>query len=144
MIEGWKRWRQGEPRGAFVTEQDSKPERPQNLGPIFYYTNPQIFCRFAFDNFLKIPYFKAVNHPKIERALNNYGLDKFSKSCESILTENPKARVVLGLLGGPSVGRYGFRHTAGRYYSRFAARYERYNGYVGIRRHSGPYLYVAL
>lgn len=84
------------------------------------------------------------NHPKISKALENYGVEKFCNQADKILDKNPFCRVVLGLLGGPSTGRYGFSHTAGKNYPRYAVRYTRKFGLEGIERHAGPYLYISL
>lgn len=82
-------------------------------------------------------------HPKIESALAKYGKEKFVADCLAILKKRPKHRVVLGLLGGASTGRYGFSCSAGKAYPRMAARVER-DGSLVIRRHSGPYLCIAI
>jgi hypothetical protein len=84
------------------------------------------------------------NHPKLEAALMRLGEDEFNRQAELLLVNNPKCRIVLGLLGGPSTGRYGFSHTAGKKYPRPAVRYVRDKGIVGIRKHSGPYLYITI
>lgn len=85
-----------------------------------------------------------MKHPKIDKALESFGVDNFIKECEIVLNNNPKARVVLGLLGGASQGRYSYNATAGKRYPRIALRYERNKGIVGIKKHSGRYFYVAI
>lgn len=85
-----------------------------------------------------------MNHPKITKALERYTVEAFNRDAASLLTANPRCRIVLGLLGGASTGRYGFAHSAGRVYPRYAVRYVRGKGIVGISQHSGPYLCIAL
>lgn len=84
------------------------------------------------------------NHPKIEAALKRMGEKEFCRQAEELLSVRPQCRIVLGLLGGASTGRYGFAHTAGKKYPRYAVRYVRGQGIVGISLHSGPYLCIAL
>ena len=84
------------------------------------------------------------SHPKISRALEKMGEAEFIVAAESKLAQHPRCRVVLGLLGGRSTGRYGFAHSAGKKYPRYAVRYVRGRGITGIFRHSGPYLCIAL
>lgn len=85
-----------------------------------------------------------MNHPKITKALIKMGEETFIKKANNLLEQCPKNKVVLGLLGGPSTGRYNFSHTAGKKYPRWALRFERNKGIVGISKHSGPYLYISL
>lgn len=84
------------------------------------------------------------HHPKIYAALKACGEAEFIRLAEVKLALHPRCRVVLGLLGGASTGRYGFAHTAGKAYPRYAVRYVRGQGIVGISRHAGPYLYISL
>lgn len=84
------------------------------------------------------------HHPKLSRALEKFGKSQFTEEAEKLLNEHPKCRIVLGLLGGASTGRYGFAHSAGKKYPRPAVRYVRGSGIVGIKLHSGPYLSIAL
>lgn len=85
-------------------------------------------------------------YPKIQAALTKFGEEEFEKQARLILNKpyNLKKRVVLGLLGGPSTGRYGFSHSAGKKYPRPAVRFERNKGIVGISKHAGPYLYISI
>lgn len=85
-----------------------------------------------------------TNHPKLTAALKQMGEREFCRKANWLLTQHPRCRIVLGLLGGASTGRYGFAHTAGKAYPRMAVRYVRGQGIVGISRHSGPYLYISL
>ena len=86
----------------------------------------------------------SSSHPKLSKALSQYGESAFAAEAERKLALRPKCKIVLGLLGGPSTGRYGFAHSAGKKYPRYAIRYVRGKGIVGIARHAGPYLYIAL
>jgi hypothetical protein len=85
-----------------------------------------------------------INHPKISKALEKFGENLFIQKAQKLLAKNSKHKVVLGLLGGPSTGRYGFSHTAGKKYPRYALRFEKGRGIVGISKHAGPYLYISL
>jgi hypothetical protein len=88
------------------------------------------------------------DHPKVYAALQRYGEQRFVSDAQSILDEHPRCRIVLGLLGGPSVAcnpnaRF-WSHTAGKRYPRPAVRYVRGYGIVGISFHAGPYLCISL